>query len=74
MKVWKINYHHPDMGHRLAWAGSLAKAKDLLKAILAEEYDDPSDAEPISIEPVSIPTDKAGLLAWLNNWFDSQND
>lgn len=72
MKVYKISYHHPDIGCQLAWAASQREAKKALREIIAG-YDNPQDAEPGNIEQVDIPTDKAGLIDWLNRWVDTDN-
>lgn len=65
MKVYKVHWHDPDNGCELRWYGSKAEATGALKAVL-KSYEDASDAEPSGITAQDVPTDKAGLLLWLN--------
>jgi hypothetical protein len=64
MKLYRIQAVHDEYGTMYAWAGTQANAK---KA--AKEMDDMHhfklDADP-TIEVVEVPTDKKGLLRWLN--------
>jgi hypothetical protein len=40
MRVYKVSYHHPDMGCQLAWAASQRQAQKILRQAV-DECDDP---------------------------------
>ena len=65
MKLYRIQARHNEEGTIYTWAGTQATAK-----LRAKEMDDEHhfklDADP-KIEVVEVPTDKKGLLRWLNN-------
>ena len=64
MKLYRIQAAHDDEGTIYAWAGTQADAKKAAKVMNDEHHfklrDDPT------IEVVEVPTDKKGLLRWLN--------
>lgn len=63
MKLYLIDYDAPSAtGTRRAWCGTQAEAKARLKE-LEQEY---GRWRVGKIEQADIPTDKPGLLAWLN--------
>jgi hypothetical protein len=62
MKLYKITATDPDEGVMLTWAGTQADAKRIRK-----------EQGGVSIDEVDVPTDKPGLLAWLNAHFDRDN-
>lgn len=73
MNVWKGTVNDPDLGNLLVWAGSESACKKLCKEV-AEEGDYPDNPRSIlTIVPMKIPTDKAGLIEWLNSWFGTDN-
>jgi hypothetical protein len=72
MKVWNLSYHAADIGTMQEWYGSKAAALKR-RAELRRASDDPDDLEPIAVSQLSIPTNKAGLLAWLNKHVDTEN-
>jgi hypothetical protein len=74
MRIYRIDWQDPADGHRVAWAGSARDAARRLREArqqVAENYDE--NAEPSGFSAVEVPTDKAGLLSWLNAYFDSDN-
>jgi hypothetical protein len=64
MKLYRIQARHNEEGTIYAWVGTQADAKKAAKAMDDEHhfklYTDPT------IEVVEVPTDKKGLLRWLN--------
>lgn len=72
MKVYKVYWHDAIQGCQLRWEGSKRDAQRKLMEAL-KSYETPSDAEPSGVEMCDIPTDKYGLLGWLNLNFGSDN-
>jgi hypothetical protein len=72
MKVYRISLHDPDMGRLLGWASSKAQAKRAARQ-LADAMPSPQEVESVSIVRIDIPTDRAGLIRWLNDNFISDN-
>jgi hypothetical protein len=68
--IYKFTYTHPDLAHVVEWYGTKREAEAALMAFKEEEGTEQELAE---IEKVDIPTDKKGLLAWLNLYFTSDN-
>jgi len=70
MKVYRVQYQ-VDGGWAYEWFTTKAEAKQAIKEIKNERKDDEIngdgllDSEP---ELRVIPTDKKGLVQWLNNW------
>lgn len=69
MHLYKVEWQDAREGSQLVWCGSMAAAKQEAR----EQRDGPRYAElerderpKFEIEAVEIPTDKAGLLEWLN--------
>lgn len=76
MKLYKVTWNHPDEGKCVHWAGSKTEAERALRSAindLGKETDYQETGGPTSINAVEIPTDKEGLLKWLNTWFDREN-
>lgn len=69
MKLYQLIWQDQDIGTRCAWAGSKAEAK----ARAREIRDDGAARGDIDIGQIDIPTDKAGLLAWLNAHLATDN-
>lgn len=67
MKIWRCSFHgDPDLGNTQSWHPSKAAAM----AARRELAEKPASCE---IESVDIPTDKAGLIGWLNDHFNTDN-
>jgi hypothetical protein len=65
MKVYRLSIQDTDLGTMLEWHPSKRAAQKAR-----------SDLEPgtsAEIEPIDVPTDRAGLLKWLNDNFTSDN-
>ena len=76
MKVYKVSYHHPDLGCQVAWVASRQEANRVLRAARHEcvkEGRPGDDIQPTRVELHNIPTTRAGLLHWLNTWVDTDN-
>lgn len=69
MKLWKSYYHDPDHGIVVRWFSTRREAERHQREIAKDE-----DAAPGNIEAVNVPTDKAGLLNWLNIWVTTDNE
>jgi hypothetical protein len=74
VKLYAVRFHDRDHGATLAWFPSLATAKHDLaeKRRRAKMLGlEPSGAE--QVEPIEVPTDRTGLLHWLNTNFNRDN-
>lgn len=71
MKIYRITLSTGDEGIVQAWAGSKDEAKRKLREMKGN-YEQ-ADQMTGDIEAMDIPTDKAGLLSWLNAYFDRDN-
>lgn len=69
MKVYKLTHFEPSDGSLLSWHGSKA---DAAKACVAIRKERGHDAE-FSVTPHDIPTDRAGLIDWLNTHVTTDN-
>lgn len=63
MKLYKISTQHPEGNNKLVWVGTQADAAKTRKGLV--EVDGFKRAQ-IATEEIDVPTDKAGLLAFLN--------
>jgi hypothetical protein len=75
MKLWKATVQDGGEGACLVWASSKAGAKRLAKELI-ENNDAEGDFEPpylAHIEQMDVPTDRKGLVAWLNLYFNRDN-
>jgi hypothetical protein len=63
VKLYKTMFHDMDHGLMVSWHASADAAKKALRKRQAER-DQPQGVE--AVEPVMVPTTKAGLLEWLN--------
>lgn len=71
MKLWRVNVYEPFEGCCVSWHSSKEKAATFLKSEQSErEFE---AAGPEGIEEVTIPTDKAGLIDWLNRNLNRDN-
>lgn len=78
LTIYRIHWQDPDDGRRLAWAGSKKEAQRILRDALAKvrAFHDDDEAEntgPNGVEPVTVPTSRIDLIAWLNLHFTSDN-
>lgn len=71
MKVYRCNCADADRGTLVSWHANKAAAERALRDFQRERDDAPTGPE--GVHPVEIPTNKAGLLAWLNANFDTDN-
>ena len=75
MRIYKLTIDHPEYYNKIRWYSSEAKAKRARAEYRRENPDEPdcSGDFPImhetefEIEKYDIPTDKAGLIRWLNS-------
>jgi len=70
MKLWKVSFHTAHDGMLIAWRGSLLEAQECGRQF-RKKYG--AALGPDVIDAVNIPTNKAGLLAWLNAHFNTDN-
>lgn len=77
MKFYSVAYNDPDMGCRLLWTSSLKAAQQESRRVVRHMKDnDPERAEDyyvMKIKACDIPTDRKGLLRWLNTYVDADN-
>lgn len=64
MKIYRVAFQERDLGCLLSWHSSRAAAKAALRRLRSEHGE--RAIGPDFIDPVEIPTDKPGLLRWLN--------
>lgn len=61
MKLYRAAIYDKDGGTILSWFSNRAEAERWVKT------EQPTPAHgPFGVEPVEVPTDRAGLLGWLN--------
>ncbi len=70
MNLYKVSYHTAHDGLQLRWGSSLREANAIRRA-LVQAYGPAMGSD--AIEAVIIHTNKAGLLAWLNTHFNTDN-
>lgn len=70
MNLWKISYHTAHDGLQLAWCSSHREARVKRREFM--QAHGPAMG-PDTVEAVIIHTNKAGLLAWLNINFNTDN-
>jgi len=63
MKLYRIEFDTPENGPMEMWAGTQADAKKLQKEL--EEQWGRHNVE--NFRATEVPTDKPGLISWLNN-------
>jgi hypothetical protein len=74
MKVYKVYWHTVDMGGQLSWHATKRDAEhDLAEAIAIREAGGEGVGGPEGIDVEDIPTDKAGLIKWLNHNLSTDN-
>jgi hypothetical protein len=72
MRLYRITMSHADLGTLIGWAGSKREANSKLAAHQREREGEACGPE--GVESVEVPTDKLGLIAWLNAYLDVDND
>jgi hypothetical protein len=74
MKVYKVYYHTVAMGATIEWHRTKGEAEAAFSDALAyREECGEGGCGPEGIEVVDIPTDKAGLIEWLNHNLSTDN-
>lgn len=68
MKIWRTWTSDPHEGTVYQWSSTKAEAIRARRIMKEEGYD-----TDIAIEQVDIPTDKRGLVNWLNDNFTLDN-
>lgn len=71
MTVWRCNCYDSNLGTLVSWWSSKQGATAKLLRFTKERGE--KAAGPEGVEQVTIPTDKEGLLDWLNAHFTSDN-
>ena len=72
MKLYRVNLSDPGAGQVVEWFSNKRDADRRLREWQRENGPD-NGGHPEYIQPTEVPTDKAGLLRWLNNNFDLDN-
>ena len=67
MKLYKITAPAADDSNKIAFAGTQADARKVRVAFEAPFKELKQKERPVAVEEVDVPTDKAGLLAYLNH-------
>lgn len=70
MRLYRVEFHAAHAGRLLAWEPNKRAAEARLRA-LRQEHGEPQG--PAGVEAIEFPTDKTGVLAWLNRHFDTDN-
>lgn len=82
MKIWRLSYNDSAMGRLVSWHPSKAEAARALardrrdyRQAAKESPDNPNVAamDGEEIQQWDVPTDKAGLIKWLNSWVNTDN-
>lgn len=63
MKVYRVRYQDRDEGGVVSWHGNMKSAREALRNA---NNGTPDGIEPTDISHIDIPTDRIGLLSWLN--------
>ena len=70
MKIYRCAFNDASLGLVLTWHANKRSAEHELRRRQSER-DEPTGVE--MIEAMEIPTDKRGLISWLNRHFDVDN-
>ena len=70
MKLYKISVEKPSGGRIVVWEGTQHAAKVIAKRLRLEH---PDFDMPVVVEGIEFPTDKPGLLVYLNEHFNRDN-
>lgn len=69
MKIYRCTIYDAHEGAMLSWHASRREAEQALRSE-QRERDEPVVG---SVDAIDFPTDRAGLLSWLNAHFDRDN-
>jgi hypothetical protein len=75
VKIYRCNFHDTGEGVLVSWHGSKREAEKALRDLqrAARENGDGQQG-PDHVKAVDLPTDKSGLLSWLNAYFNRDNE
>lgn len=74
MKLYCVRFYDAQRGQLLSWHASKSEAERTLRLLQATARENGNGSVgPDEVEPMDIPTDRAGLLSWLNLNFDTSN-
>lgn len=76
MKIYKTYWQDASEGFCQSWHPSMREADRALVARRREHKDrtgSKDDPEPMGVDVVNVPTDKQGLIGWLNTNFSRDN-
>lgn len=71
MKIYRCDKHDAHNGQLVSWHANYRDAAANLRQHQRDRGGPPSGYEGVTKE--DIPTDKAGLISWLNNNFNTDN-
>lgn len=71
MRVYRCNCYDKDLGQLVSWHGSKREADQYLRNFQKERGGETVGPESVALE--EIPTDKEGLLRWLNANLSTDN-
>ena len=68
MKIYKVTHNDQNIGTVLSWHSNKADAEKLVRELNhSMEFSSPY------VNIVEFPTDKAGIIKWLNAYFNTDN-
>ncbi len=81
MKIWKCYWQDSSEGNCQSWHPNERAARKELAQIKrgdseqhsAADFEGEASVEPCGVEAINVPTNKAGLIAWLNQNFNTDN-
>ena len=74
MNVWKISFHDRDHGALVFWETNETAATMLLKSLQREQRECGQVSQGVErVQRINIPTDKRGLIRWLNENYRNDN-
>lgn len=71
MNIWRCNCYDKDLGQLVSWHATRKKATEYLLNFKEERGEEPVGPEGIVL--VQLPTDKHGLIHWLNDNVGTDN-
>jgi hypothetical protein len=71
MKIYRCDKYDAHLGRLVSWHASRREAERVLREFQRERDD--SSVGPESVEEVQFPTNKEGLLIWLNSNLNTDN-
>jgi hypothetical protein len=73
MKIYRVNIDTADHGCLVSWHPSKRAADTYIRQWFEDNGEGDPDPRVNLIQQIDIPTDKAGLINWLNVYFTSDN-